>query len=199
MVEKQYPLSKFNFTGKTSEAVGIALTHITTVAAFSCQSNRVIRSTAAKGIPAFGYQFDLVPTCPVLIHDGQPFPTAPYRDMFGALHTSEIPFLFANMDKMPYNQGNCSLSAPEREVSKTLKGAWTAMAAHANPNTQRQKWSKFNSCEEKGLHITEENTTAFEKLDYDECPFWDTVFEKLGGVHVPSGSKKSCGGKPCGR
>lgn len=196
-VAKQYPLSLFNESGQIGITVATAITYITTMTAFQCPANKVLRAATNAGNAAYAYRWDLTPTCPWLFNGNAPFPTGDSRDIFGATHSAEIPYIFGNTDNMPYGVGNCSLSAAEKDVSKKVKAAWTAMAAHGSPVTKEQAWSKFNACDNNGLHVTKDNTLVVEKLDFDECAFWDEIIEQLGGVHVPRPGKGSCKGSPC--
>ncbi len=200
-IGKKYPLSLFNTSGSTEYAVMAAVSHVTTVSSYTCLSYKTLRAAKAAGTSAYAYVFDKTPTCPWLVVQGKPFPACDdppkcaIRNALGPTHTSELPLVFANLDHEPFGIGNCTYSDVEVELSKTLVGAWTAMAASGNPATERQAWPKFNACENKGLHIGD--TPVVEELDYSECQFWDSVWVGMGGVSVPRPAKSSCHGGSC--
>lgn len=189
VIGKEYPLSLFNSSGSTEEAVMAAITHIATVSSYGCQTYRALRAAVAAGTPTFAYRFDHTPSFPWLWINGEAFP-GKYAKYFGATHTSELPFVFGNLGDQPWGNGTANGTTVEREISRTLIEAWTAMAAKGNPSTKRQDWPRFDKCQDKGLYIQDGfNATS---LDFSECQFWDAIWAKLGGYNVPWPSKREC-------
>ncbi len=188
VVGAKYPLSLFSYTSSVPDTVIRAITHVTTTISYTCQNFKTLRAAVARGTPAYAYRFNVTSTCPWLTRDGAPFPSPQDRLLVGAPHTAELPYVFANLDNMPLGQGSCSATKSERDISKTLVGAWTAMAARADPSTGRLGWPRFDPCDTRGIYVQE--TTEEVMLDYRECEFWDGIWEKLGGFTLPP---PSCG------
>lgn len=179
LIGKQYPLSAFNVSGSTSVAVLEAITHIVVQSSFACPAYRTLRSSIEAGTPAFGFLFDHTPSCPWISLDGQAFPGPKLAPYFGATHSSELPFVFGNLDKQPFGNGTCSATAAERKMSQTLVDAWTAMAGKGSPSTHRQSWPEFDVDDARGVLV--KNGTMVQKLDFSECKFWDEIWTLLGG------------------
>ncbi|KAH8684052.1 Carboxylesterase [Ilyonectria robusta] len=189
VIGKEYPLSLFNASGSTEEAVMAAITHIATVSSYGCQTYRALRAAVAAGTPTFAYRFDHTPSFPWLWINGTAFP-GKYAKYFGATHTSELPFVFGNLDDQPWGNGTANGTTVEREMSRTLIEAWTAMAAKGNPSTVRQHWPRFGKCQDTGLYIQDGFKST--SLDFTECQFWDAIWAKLGAYNVPWPSKTEC-------
>ncbi|KAF7552859.1 hypothetical protein G7Z17_g4051 [Cylindrodendrum hubeiense] len=189
IIGQQYPLSLFNASGSTEEAVIAAITHIATVSSFGCQTYRALRAAADKGIPTYAYRFDHTPSFPWLWVNGVAIP-GQYAEEFGATHTSELPFVFGNLDDQPWGNGTANGTDTEREMSRTIIEAWTAIAVKGNPSTKRQRWPRFDKCQNTGLYIQD----GFEatSLDFSECQFWDEIWVRLGGYNIPWPLKKEC-------
>ncbi|KAF7560124.1 hypothetical protein G7046_g4035 [Stylonectria norvegica] len=183
-IGKQYPLSLFNSSGSTTYAVLAAISHIVTVATYQCSSSRALRAAVAAGTPAYAYRFNHTPSCPWLWNDGQAFPGPQLASLFGATHTSELPFVFANLDNQPWGNGTCNATASERELSYGLTSAWTAMAVKGNPSTSSKAWPKFDAQQTEGIYI--QDSMKASKLDFSECQFWDEIWAQLGGASPPS-------------
>ncbi|KPM34614.1 hypothetical protein AK830_g11954 [Neonectria ditissima] len=189
VIEKQYPLSLFNTSGSTEEAVIAAITHLATASSYSCQTYRGLRAADAVDTPAYAYRFNHTPSFPWLWIDGAAFP-GKYGEYFGATHTAELPFVFANLDNQPWGNGTFNATSAERAISRTLVEAWTAMAAKGSPSTRNQPWPRFDECAVKGLYV--EDDCKVEAIDFSECQFWDAIWVELGGFDVPWPSKTEC-------
>jgi para-nitrobenzyl esterase len=176
-ISQNYPLSLFNATGSTSFAVLSAITHIVTVSSFHCSGYKALRAAKA---PAYAYRFNRTLSCPWLVEEGQPFPSAELAPFFGSMHTAEIPFVFGNMDDQPFGNGTCQASAQDRSISSAMIAAWTSLAESGNPGTHQVKWPRFNDCSRQGVYIEESIATA--ELDFDECEFWGQIWASMGGV-----------------
>ncbi|UKZ78205.1 hypothetical protein TrVFT333_005940 [Trichoderma virens FT-333] len=176
-------LTEANYTdflsqwGSTSFAVIAAITHITTVASFNCPAYKALRASKA---PAYAYRFNRTLCCPWLIEQGQPFPSAELAPFFGSMHTSEIPFVFGNMDNQPFGNGTCNASKQDRNISASMIAAWTALAERGNPETKNVKWPRFDAHSKRGVFI--QDSIAPAELDFTECEFWDQIWAAMGGV-----------------
>ncbi|KAK7426657.1 hypothetical protein QQZ08_006835 [Neonectria magnoliae] len=187
VIEKQYPLSLFNTSGSTEEAVIAAITHLATVSSYTCQTYRGLRAAVAVNTPAYAYRFNHTPSFPWLWFDGVAFP-GKYGKYFGATHTAELPFVFVNLDNQPWGNGTANATSAERAISRTLVEAWTAVAAKGNPSTKSQPWPKFDECNVKGLYVKEDCEVT--PLDFSECQFWDAIWAELGGLRFYKLQKK---------
>lgn len=109
--------------------------------------------------------------------DGVPYPTKEDRELVGAAHTAELPFVFADVEKLPLGMGKCKMSEGDRAVSGRMAGVWTGMA------DGRPGWEEFG-CEEKGVYW-DEGKGEVRELDFGGCEFWDGVWKAWGGFVVP--------------
>lgn len=178
-----YPLSKFNITASPKANILIAITHVLSMASFICQPRRALLAAKAAGMPTYSYRFGRTPSCPWLYADGENVPPKEFKEAFGAAHTSEISFVFGNMDQMPFGTGTCNSSSFDKSISQTLINAWSSMATSRSPSTQELPWPQFETCSHQGLHITN-NTMVVSSIDFSECQFWDEIYIKLGSVGV---------------
>lgn len=69
------------------------------------------------------------------------------------------------------------------------------MAANGNPSTAQKSWPKFDAHSDMGIYVGEQGMVS-QKLDFDECEFWDGVFAKLGGYVPTRSSKPGCTSHP---
>lgn len=182
-IRTKYPLSRFNTSGSTSVAVIRAVTHVTTTISYTCQLFKTLRAATLRNVPAFAYRFNEAPSCPWLMMDSEPFPPRQDRHLYGSAHSSELPYVFANVENLPADRGNCSLSGREKKLSQTLVQAWTSMGTRGSPSSWRQPWPKFDPCEPQGVYI--QGSTQKTDLDFSDCVFWEELWERLGGVKVP--------------
>ncbi|GJN73942.1 hypothetical protein PLICBS_008026 [Purpureocillium lilacinum] len=160
-IGNKYPLSAFN------NSINAIVTRINTLAGFKCPAYKTLRATSAAGVPAYAYQFNHVPSCPWVWIRGKKFPPRRFVDEFGATHTAELPFVFGNLDNMPVGNGSCHSTAAERDISRGLVAAWTAMAADGDPSTHGRKWPRFDECDPHGM-LVQDQSMAVAALDYEE-------------------------------
>ena len=179
-VGEVYPLSAFNDTGSTADAVVSAITYIASETAFICPSYFVLRSDEAAGTNAFGYRFNHTPSCPWLREPGiGAFPSAQLAPYFGATHTSELPFIFGNLENLPFNDVHCNSTPAEYGMSSQLRAAWTAMAARGNPTSDSLDWPRFISRQGRGVFV--QDSAYASKLDFEECTFWAKMWNTIAG------------------
>lgn len=110
--------------------------------------------------------------------DGAPYPTQEDRGLVGAAHTAELPFVFADVERLPEGMGVCGMSEGDRAVSRKMVSAWTAMV-----DGRPGRWPEFG-CEGKGVYFGRE--VREKKLEFGDCEFWDGVWKTWGGFVVPS-------------
>lgn len=58
-----------------------------------------LRVATLTGQPAYGYNFNHTLSYPWLIHNDKPFPGASRLAGYGATHSAELHFVWANLDK----------------------------------------------------------------------------------------------------
>lgn len=185
----------FSDSGSIGDAIVAAITHITTLAGFTCPSYRGIRATASSDIATFVYRFNHTPSCPWLWVRGKKFPGRRASNKFRATHNSELPLIFGNLSNQPFGNGTCNATSTEHEISKSLIAAWTAIAAKGDPSTAHLQWPRFDVNESRGLYVGSEITPSA-VMDFTECEFWDVVWARLGGVNFSNrnvGSSSSLG------
>lgn len=185
LLNQTYPLSKFLAQyHNEARAVMAGVGQMVTDANRKCRAYRIHRAGHAAGTRSYVYLFNKQPTCPWIYQDGVGvIPPAGTADLYGAAHCADLPFVFGNMDNQPFGIGNCSLSAAEHEMSKTMVAAWTEMATNTSPSTPRLTWPRFGR-DNKGAVFDDKITTG--EIDFTECEVWDTVFAKMGGVIPPA-------------
>lgn len=133
---------------------------------------------------AYSYRFGVEPTCPWLRVGPADIPNAYSRRLSGPTHTSDVPFVFANMDNQPWGLGTCDYSDNEKSISKMMVTAWTVMAVTGRPQTCKQKWPEYDVCERRGPHM--KIGTPIERIDFDECDFWNDIWVQMGGHEMPA-------------
>lgn len=163
-VSEMYSLSTFNATASISDAVVTATTYILTRAGMICRSQFVLRSAEFAGFDAFGYRFNYTPSCPRLLElNIDAFPNKNLAPNFGATNTSELPYVFANLDNMPFNRDSCNSTAKQYEMSSQLVAARTAMIS-GNPSTSSFNRPRYTSKDDKGVVVNDEAFVA--ELDF---------------------------------
>jgi len=166
LVASQYPLAAFNNTPYPAFS---ALVQIIADADFFCPSYAGLTVAAKKGTPVWTYKWEQAPTCPWY----SVIPASVVPDIFGAAHTAEIPFVFANVDDNPPPNGTCNFTAAEKSLSKEFVGFWSSMASNGNPGSS---WPAFTTNASLGLNVENGSSAATPSVvDYSICAFWNTV------------------------
>ncbi|KAJ3473598.1 hypothetical protein NLG97_g10224 [Lecanicillium saksenae] len=92
------------------------------------------------------------------------------------------------MDNQPWGHGTCNYTAKEHQTSKMMVAAWTSMATRGRASSCLQNWPKYDVCERQGVYMNNDGT-PIQKVDFDECDFWNPIWEGIGGYKMP---KKNC-------
>ncbi|KAJ5155802.1 hypothetical protein N7492_008605 [Penicillium capsulatum] len=193
IIQSQYPLSKFKQLGDL--AAFAAISQVITDSNYKCPAYFGAVQTAEKKIPAWTYEFSRKPTCPwmkslCVLPRGQ-------FSMVGAAHTSEIPYVFGNMQHYNFSDKSCKVPASEHRLSKQMISLWTAMAKNANPSTEAIQWPRFNgtakSYSSAGLIFG--NTTTSGDVDYKSCELWAKVraMQSTGNATTTGGATNGSG------
>lgn len=195
MIEKYYPLSKFETSVKklglpTGDAVFEAIATVITDAQFKCSIYESAKSTARNGNPVWTYEFTHNSTCAWL---DTLVPIADDLSFLGAAHTAEIPFVFSNLD-FNYAAENytCSSSVAERKLSNEMISLWTAMAENGKPSTKDIQWPRFKitSTGAKTPGMVFGNSSTPGQIDFSACKLWSQVSALLdsGNATATAGS-----------
>ncbi|XWW98768.1 hypothetical protein V2A60_006770 [Cordyceps javanica] len=188
-IRERYPFSHFATPEWTeSEAVLRGMYHLSTVVAFTCPAQKALEAARRNGVPAYAYRFGLRPTCPWIQVGDVAVPGPDSRRLSGPMHTAEVPFVFANMDRQPFGRGTCNYTAREKSVSRMMVRAWTSMAQKGSPSSCAQEWPGYDVCERQGVYVGDDGTPV-ERIDFDECDFWNPIWEQIGGYKMPA---KNC-------
>ncbi|KAF2093383.1 alpha/beta-hydrolase [Rhizodiscina lignyota] len=169
-VNKTYSLDKFK---STPFPVFYAMVEVYTDYAYSCPTYRGLLKAAENKQPAYTYIWGKEPSCPWY----SAIPSDPQiLQLLNATHTSEIPFVFGQVDDLPLPNGTCSFSSYEKALSADVVAAWTSMAANGNPNGKNSKinWPEFSAKSSMGLNVGNNSVTAG-TVDYTRCQFWDAI------------------------
>jgi carboxylesterase type B len=98
-----------------------AISTVLTYSYFKCPTYRALTATTKAGVPAWTYLDDHTPGC------GCVFGLTSHNilELLVPTHTSEIPFVFAELSNLPLPAGSCSFNEQEIQISKALASAWS--------------------------------------------------------------------------
>jgi carboxylesterase type B len=187
-VSSAYSLAAFN---STPYPAYFAIATIYTDWEYLCPAYRGLLRATEKNIPAWTYLWDHDPSCVWLTG----IPSDPDTlALLGPTHTSEIPFVFGNLDNLPLPNGTCNSTAAERQFSADFIAAYTSMADAGNPNVNaRIQWPQFTA--NGSLGLTFGNTSATSGVvDYSRCAFWDKINTALNADNATSSTGVAASG-----
>ena len=166
LVASRYPLAAFNSTPFPAFS---AVAQMITDADFLCPSHTRLTRAVQKDTPVWSYVWGQAPTCPWY----SVIPASVVPDIFGAAHTAEIPFVFANVDGNPPPNGTCNFTSAEKSLSREFVSFWTSMAANGEPGSE---WPAFSTNASLGLNVENGSSAVTHGVvDYSVCSFWSTV------------------------
>jgi para-nitrobenzyl esterase len=91
----------------------------------SCQSY-LIERVLAKRAAVYVYEF---------ADENAPMVFLPVYDFpYGATHTSELPYLFPEIEGYQYGLGKAVLDSDQQQLATTMRALWTQFARYGNPN-----------------------------------------------------------------
>lgn len=183
-VENQYPVSAFN---STPFPAFYALVQVYTQTNFWCPAYAGLTRAAQKGVPVWTYRWGQAPSCPWY----NVFPPG-VLPIFGAAHTAEIPFVFANVDNNPPPDGDCSFTAAEKSLSRQMVGFWTSIAANGDPGSE---WPQFQTDGTTGINVINGSSSVTPGMvDYSACSFLQQASAAAAGNSSTSATSSSAGG-----
>src|SRR5579859_7239956 len=141
-IAAEYPLSAY------PNAL-VAFTLLVSDASFACPALQVDRWTAARGAPAYAYQFN-DDNAPVL-----------GKSLGLATHGAELPYLFDPN----------TLSADQQALAASMRTDWARFAATGSPSTRTLPWPSFDGTRVLSLVPLQSQVTT----DYaaaHHCSFW---------------------------
>jgi para-nitrobenzyl esterase len=181
LVEKYYPISKFANISSAQLAPYLAMRTIWTHASYTCSAYRGLVKAREKGIPAYAFLWDVSPSCPWQSQLGALAQQNPkIMQLLGATHTSEIPYIFRNMDHLPAPNGTCAFSTTEKKIGDQMASAWTAMANFQSPRSPLlpESWPQFESNRTEGMMVSNDGI-SFGIIDYSPCELWNEITAAL--------------------
>lgn len=186
--------------GNTHYGVLYAIAQVMTDSDYKCVAYEGLVSAARNNIPVWTYEYTHNNTCPWLGTlkqlQGHPEEMA----LVGATHTSEIPFVFGNMNNQPLPGGTCNATEAEDQLSKQMMSLWTAMAENADPSTDAIQWPQFTlekNASSPGLIFAD--STLSGQVDYKSCLLWNKVYnliESGNGTATATATPIRGSGKP---
>lgn len=183
-VAEQYPVSAFN---STPFPAFYALVQVYTATSFWCPALAGLERAAQKGVPVWTYRWGQAPSCPWY----NVFPPG-VLPIFGAAHTAEIPFVFANVDNNPPPDGTCSFTAAEKSLSRQMVGFWTSMAANGYPGSV---WPQFQTDGTPGINVINGSSSVTPGMvDYSACSFLQQAGAAALGNSSAGATSSSAGG-----
>ncbi|KAF2669075.1 alpha/beta-hydrolase [Microthyrium microscopicum] len=187
-----YPLSAFTYAPNPAFE---ALSQLYTDVVFKCPTYGALALADSKGIPAYSYRFNTIPSC--IPAAGVRYPgltDAQDGQYFRAYHTSEIPFVWGDVDhESLYPNGTCSFTSAEKSISQVFINSWTNMASQQYPAGGKGgvdgQWPRWNTSDSLGLVFG--NQTTVGTVDYSKCLVLEPIVNQLLGISNSSSTNAS--------
>jgi para-nitrobenzyl esterase len=130
---------------------------------FRCPAVAQLVWHAAAGNPAYEFQFSRVP---------------PGRELVGATHASEIPYVFGTQAIAEVTAGPAAqYNSVDRSVSEAMQQYWTNFARTGDPNGNKlPRWPGFDVASRAYIEFVDAGPAAREGL---RRPFCDLYFENV--------------------
>jgi para-nitrobenzyl esterase len=156
----------------TSLAILLAMTKVITDSTYKCPAWYGAAQATRKNIPSWVYEFSHSPTCPWLYTFDKS-----QVSLFGGSHTSELPFVFGNLDNSYLPTGDCNSTSAEWKLGGQMMDLWTAMAENGKPSTKEIDWPQFQN---QGKNLTVpgllfDNSASSGTVNYTGCDLWIQV------------------------
>jgi para-nitrobenzyl esterase len=154
-IANEYPLSAY-----PNSLVAFSL--LVSDASFACPALQVDRSTAARGVPTYAYQFN---------DDNAPLNILPPDKQHLGLstHGTELPYLF-DQPNAPFPVTG-TLTPDQQALAASMRTDWASFAASGNPSSRALPWPSFNGTRVLSLvPLQSQVTTDFAAAHH--CSFW---------------------------
>jgi hypothetical protein len=118
--------------------------------------------------------------------------------LVGGAHTTEIPFVFGNLDNLYLPNGTCNSTSAEWCLNDQMMDLWTAMTENAELSTKKILWPRF----QQGRNLSTpglifENSTVSSTIDYTGYNLWIQVNRMLAASNVTAmGTQAKVNGSP---
>ncbi len=147
-----YPLSEFD--GGYPNQFQAALTRMKSDQMLICNTYDSAQLSAAQGVPAYTYNFDIS--------------AASY---LGACHGSELPYVFGTGTQL-------TAGSPQAATSAAMERYWTRFAAKGNPSGGSDPaWPSFSTSSNQRMQFTLQAPSVVSNFHATECAYWISTYE----------------------
>ncbi len=147
-----YPLSEFD--GGYPNPFQAALTRMKSDQMLICNTYDSAQLSAAQGVPAYTYNFDIS--------------AAAY---LGACHGSELPYVFGTGTQL-------TAGSPQAAASAVMGRYWTRFAAKGDPSGGSDPaWPAFSTSSNQRMQFTLQAPSVVENFHASECAYWISTYE----------------------
>jgi para-nitrobenzyl esterase len=143
----------------------------------SCQSY-LIEQMLAPRVDAYVYEFD-DENAPMVLLPEYGFP-------YGATHTSELPYLFPEIESHLYDLGPAILDSNQSQLAATMRAMWAQFARYGDPNGNGlPQWTSYaNSTGKVSSLVAPAPFMSSGFASEHQCAFW-TPLLGVSGVLLP--------------
>ncbi|HEX5288244.1 MAG TPA: carboxylesterase family protein, partial [Streptosporangiaceae bacterium] len=147
----EYPLSAY-----PSPVAAFSL--LVSDASFACPALQVDRQLAARGVPAYAYQFN---------DDNAPVNLVG-ASLGLATHGTELPYLF----DQPNAPHPAMLNADQQALAASMRTAWASFAASGNPSTRALSWPLADNGTKVLSFVPLQSKVTTDFAAAHHCSFW---------------------------
>jgi para-nitrobenzyl esterase len=147
-----YPLSEFD--GGFPNPFQAALTRVKSDQMLICNTYDSAQLSAAQGVPAYAYNFDIS--------------AATY---LGACHGSELPYVFGTGTQL-------TAGSQQAAASALMERYWTRFASKGNPSGGTDlTWPSFSTSSNQRMQFTLQGPSVVANFHATECTYWISTYE----------------------
>ena len=155
-IANEYPLSAY-----PNPVAAFSL--LVSDASFACPALQVDRWTAARGVPAYAYQFN---------DDNAPLNILPPDKQHLGLstHGTELPYLF-DQPNAPFPVTSI-LTPDQQALAASMRTAWASFAASGNPSTRALSWPSVGNGTKVLSFVPLQSKVTTDFAAAHHCSFW---------------------------
>lgn len=156
------------------------MTQVITDSTYRCPAWYGAAQATRNNISAWTYEFTHNSTCTWLwtISEDE-------VSYIGGAHTSELPFVFGNLDNSYLPNGTCNSTSAEYRLGAQMMDSWTAMAENADPSTEAVNWPQFQNTKNLSTPgMVFGNSSVAGTISYEYCDMWIQVNEILSASNA---------------
>ena len=147
-----YPLSEFD--GGYPNPFQAALTRMKSDQMLICNTYDSAQLSAAQGVPAYTYNFDISAAV-----------------FLGACHGSEMPYVFGTGTQL-------TAGSPQAAASAVMGRYWTRFAAKGDPSGGSDPaWPTFSASSNQRMQFTLQAPSVVANFHASECAYWISTYE----------------------